>query len=340
MNHNDLPSDDLLQFVFGELDHVREAAVRKAVAEDAESAATVQRLTSAVAALRAENVGQVSDEFNDRLRQRMSEAVDPVQAETARPTFRTCAPDRWRRVHSPVSPVTAVAALVLLIIGVALWFHGLGATPAFGDFIRPILEAKTVKYKAVTERSGKIAGIAEWSIDITSNRCHGEFQGEKSSYPLDRSVLIDDGSDGKTVKSLMYFPAAKLAAIGTTVGIPAKYNWFQEVRSVLLDARDKPDVKIEPLGEKRIDGHRVAGYRVTHPLSMPGMVVNIWGDPQTGLPIRIETTNQLEPGIKTTSSNFVFNVELDESLFNLEPPASYKVTHTRYTFSVGSEKTW
>ena len=32
--------------------------------------------------------------------------------------------------------------------------------------------------------------------------------------------------------------------------------------SILLDARDKPDVKRESLGEKDIDGRRVVGFRV------------------------------------------------------------------------------
>jgi anti-sigma factor RsiW len=74
MNDNHQPSDELLQFLFGELNDSREAAVRKAVAEDAELAAIAQSLASAVAAVRAENVGQVSDDFNDRLRRRMPPA--------------------------------------------------------------------------------------------------------------------------------------------------------------------------------------------------------------------------------------------------------------------------
>jgi outer membrane lipoprotein-sorting protein len=211
--------------------------------------------------------------------------------------------------------------------------------PAFATLIRPILEAKTVKFKSSTERAGKmLEGSGEWSIDIASNRSHGEIHTEKMYYPLDRSVIIEDGSDGKTLKSLMYWPAAKLATIGTTVGMPAKRNWFQEVRSVLLDARDKPDVKVEPLGEKKIEGRQAVGYRVTDRLRMPGTVVEIWGDPLTGLPIRIETTDRLHPDVKSISSNFVFNVRLDESLFNLEPPPGYKVNHLQFNISVGNEK--
>ena len=159
MNDNDLPSDELLQFVFGELNDARQAAVRKAVAEDAELAAIAQGLAAAVAAVRAENVGQVSDEFNDRLRRRMSEVFDPSQAETTRPTFLTRSLTTWRWImRSPVSRVAAAAIFVLAVTGVALWFHAGGTTPAFADFIKPILEAKTVKYKMTAEMTSPPAG--------------------------------------------------------------------------------------------------------------------------------------------------------------------------------------
>jgi anti-sigma factor RsiW len=79
MNDSQLPSDELLQLVCGELDAKCQAAVRKAVAEDAESAAVARGLEAAVTAVRAENVGRVGEDFNDRLRQRMSEVFDHAQ---------------------------------------------------------------------------------------------------------------------------------------------------------------------------------------------------------------------------------------------------------------------
>ena len=33
----------------------------------------------------------------------------------------------------------------------------------------------------------------------------------------------------------------------------------------------------------------------------------------------------MTPGVKSTMSDFVFNVEMDESLFSVEPPAGYEV---------------
>ena len=52
-------------------------------------------------------------------------------------------------------------------------------------------------------------------------------------------------------------------------------------------------------------------------------MISLWGDPKTGLPVRIEQINLLDPTKKTTMSDFTFNVDLDESLFSLEPPAGY-----------------
>ena len=46
----------------------------------------------------------------------------------------------------------------------------------------------------------------------------------------------------------------------------------------------------------------------------------------------------LQPDVKVTWSEFVFNADMDESLFNMEPPAGYKVSHLQANMSVGDEK--
>ena len=57
----------------------------------------------------------------------------------------------------------------------------------------------------------------------------------------------------------------------------------------------------------------------------------MWGDPKTGMPVRIDQTMELMPNIKVklTVSDFELNVDMDESLFSVEPPAGYKVTIVR-----------
>jgi outer membrane lipoprotein-sorting protein len=339
MNDNHLPSDELLQFLFGELNGTQQAAVRKAVAEDAELAATAQGLAAAVAAVRAENVCHVSDEFNDRLRRRMPEVLDSVQAEMTRPTFRTRALDNWRWVmRSPASRVAAATVLVLVIGGVALWFPGGGATPALADFLKPILEAKTAKFKMILDIEGKKPITVE-TMYWAPYRTRGEYEMPNKSV----TIAIEDG---KTGNSLLLTPDEKLAVLNTVINRPAERQpsgpgFFIEMRSQLLDARGNPDFKRELLGEKEIDGHQAVGYRFSgRPHSFPAMVFSLWGDPKTMLPVRVEMDREKMSGKKTkvTMTDFVFNVDLDESLFSLEPPAGYTTQTVTRDGSPAEEK--
>ena len=62
--------------------------------------------------------------------------------------------------------------------------------------------------------------------------------------------------------------------------------------SILLDAHKRPGrQKREPLGEKEIDGRRVIGFRIVSPTA----TLEVWGDPKTGMPIRIDMTTKLMP---------------------------------------------
>jgi outer membrane lipoprotein-sorting protein len=342
MNNNDHPSDELLQFVFGELNESRETAMRKEVADDSELAATVQGLESAVAAVHAENVGQVSAEFNERLRGRMSEILGSSQAETTSPTLLTRPLTTWRWImRHPVFRLTAAAIFVLAVTGVALWFHIGGTTYAFADFVKPILEAKTVKYKLTTERTSLPTGMTEMMglsedtlkdlmkattaevMELDSNRSRTEWEMPGKL----RMVEIWDGGQGK---GLVLYPAEKRATSSNITNMPKDKNPnggdpVAFYRSLLLDARDKSDVKRESLGEKDIDGCRVVGFRI----SLPAMVMSLWGNPKTGLPVRVETTVAIMPNIKLTMSDFEFNVDMDESLFSLELPAGYKVAEVQ-----------
>jgi hypothetical protein len=139
---------------------------------------------------------------------------------------------------------------------------------------------------------------------------------------------------------VMIDSAKKTVVINKVVGLSrelASMNPLDEIRSLILDAK-KPDVKRESLGEKEIDGHRAVGWRVSGPgLHEPGITVTIWGDPQTGLPIRMESSYAMG-GHKGTMSEFILNPDFDESIFNLDPPAGYKVVNIQTDNSPVAEK--
>ncbi len=87
----------------------------------------------------------------------------------------------------------------------------------------------------------------------------------------------------------------------------------------------QPD-KVEQLGQQTIDGRQVVGFRIP----WTDRKTTIWADPNTGLPVRVETIwyrslkgHKLQS--RSVMSNFRINVELDESLLSLEVPEGYSV---------------
>ena len=246
-----------------------------------------------------------------------------AQAEIIRPAFPTHPLTNWRWImRSPISRVTAAAIFVLAIAGVALWFHGAGTTPAFADFLEPILDAKTVTFKETWYEGGqKMTG--KFMAMASPERMRTESETDKHTMVI---RIWDD-----TGKHLTLWPARKTALVTTyTRSAPKEKgpkSMFFELRSQLADARDRPDLIRESLGEKEIDGRRLIGYRLTG----HGMIRDLWGDPKTGMPARIEQSVPSMPNMRPiVCSDFVFNADLDKSLFSLEPPPGYKVQRRTY----------
>ena len=304
------------------------------------------------AQLRARRLPGLSDEARHRLLADLAavttdSAHTPAASPAATPFFTN---RRWIMRH-PVSSAVAASIFVLAIVGVGLWFSG-GATPALADYLQPLLDAKTVKYKMIMETTSLPAGRGSLSaeeqkelmnprtyevMEFGSNRRRMEWNEWSDRKVAGRRVQIWDGSERK---QLMLFPAAKKALLyddtdepeDETVGKedqgsaapprPEEPGTVALFRSLLLDTVQKPGAQRDSLGEKEIDGRRVVGFR----LSVGGVVIDVWGDPKTRLPVCIETTIAMGPNLKITQSDFEFNVPMDESLFSLEPPAGYQVT--------------
>lgn len=260
-------------------------------------------------------------------------------AKTTHPTFPTRSLNTWKWImRSPVSRVAAAVIFVLAIGGVAVWLHEGGTTPVYADFVKPLLEAKTVKYKQTVTWLSLSAEQKGLSAEMQKNLLKGLtsevmmlgpslMRTESEELDKSKTVFIWDGNQGKSINLI---PAQKRATVSndahkhegkTSNGGDPVAGW----RSLLLDAKGKPDGKREPLGEKDIDGRRVVGFRIISPTSM----FSIWGDLKTGLPALIEMTSPLMPDVKFTISDFEFNVDMDESLFSVEPPAGYKVTSVK-----------
>jgi outer membrane lipoprotein-sorting protein len=291
---------------------------------DDAAAAIVARVMSAVASGGSEH-GPLS--LWERAR------VRAARAETVHPTLLSRSLNNLRWImRSPVSRVAAAVVLVIAITAVALWLHGGGATPAYADFIQPILEAKSVKYRMTYEMEGHIGMTSEVMV-LAPDRTREESRQEMPGNLEMRLVTIRDPQKGKT---LSLNPEHKTATVATWENMPkelASANWFSGMRSLLR----APGFKRKPLGEKAFEGQRAVGCRLS--LGAGKSTMDLWSDPETGLLIHVEISEQRSgKAMKVTLSDFVFNVHLDESLFSLEPPAGYTMRNAQKDQSPAEKK--
>jgi outer membrane lipoprotein-sorting protein len=222
--------------------------------------------------------------------------------------------------------------LVLALTGVFVWFRGSVATPAQADFLDSIVKAKTVKYKMTVEIKGSTALTVKCEeMELGDTRSRREIELPDKS----KMVEITDWNQGK---SLHLNPAIKQATIliySNTRNLGNDSSLWIRLLQIARDSKNKQFERVS-LGEKEIDGRRAVGFRICGD-GCPA--IDLWGDPETGLPIRVEgTTGTIDGTIKATLSDFEFNVDLDESLFSVEPPAGYTVRNEKIDSSPNEEK--
>jgi outer membrane lipoprotein-sorting protein len=236
-----------------------------------------------------------------------------MRTESSRSVSRFRSPNSWRSImRSPASPVAAVVIFVLAVTGVALWFHSAGTTPAVADFIKPLCDAKTAKFKMEIQVEGQPPQELKVTF-LAPDHIRQDMAGGVAN--------IVDFHKGKIVS---LDPKSKRATVLSFANMPKEnqqMNPVAQLRSQLIEAEKNPDAKRESLGEKKIDGRQAVGYRFTS----PAQVLTIWGDAKTALPIRVESQIKLIPKMATTWTDFQFDVPVDESLFSLQPPADYTV---------------
>ena len=119
-------------------------------------------------------------------------------------------------------------------------------------------------------------------------------------------------------------PLTKTALVATSKGKPKDQppnDPFYRLRELLAKSRGMKDNPFKPIGEKEINGKLATGFRSDSAMGQ----FTIWGDPKTGHPVRVEAVSSGSPRNETVMSDFEIDVDLNESMFDLTPPADYKV---------------
>jgi hypothetical protein len=241
-------------------------------------------------------------------------AVLAAQVETRQHTPASRKPGVWRMImHSKTSKIAAAA---VIIIGMLTTIHFWGSPiegMAWADVVQPLLTAQTIVFN-VRSLEGENLPIAR-IMSIGTQRVRSEIEISSADGKTVKVIAI---CDFDTSQMLTLNPKQKIAAIIDIKGLPEKPENFVEImRNMITELQDDPNVSIESLGEKEIDGRMAQGLRAT---DSEGNELMIWADFQTSLPIRMELKWRQ---IHSEFTDFEFDGVLDESLFGMDIPEGY-----------------
>jgi len=259
---------------------------------------------------------KAGDETHERILGNVLQALDKFETQKSGAT----APNIWRTIMK--SPITKLAVAAVIIIAVLIVFNQFGgSTPAFADIVRPLLTARTATFKMTVNMK-----------DIPTRTIEGMFLEPDRM----RQVMPDGGimiSGQGRMTTLM--PVEKKAIIIEMENMPEdqqrQINMFHAIKILIQETEDESAAFI---GEQKIDGVNAIGYHVGE----RNIYMTIWADAKTLLPIRIEYSMGGMMGMEATviMSDIVFDVELDESLF--EVPEEYDVHTMQMDVSLPGEE--
>jgi outer membrane lipoprotein-sorting protein len=210
------------------------------------------------------------------------------------------------------SPITKLAVAAVIIIAMLIGAYYLGDSfnitgAAYAEVVERLHNARTITY-TVESNSG-----IEYMPSITMEIAFKEPGYMRMSTP-DGYVSIIDSIQGKGISILppkKQFIEIEMSGLQND---PAQQNI-----NVIEKLRSLPERADQQLGTREIDGREVQGFRVTE----EGLINTVWIDIRTRQLVLVEMEFLNAPGMSGTMSNFQFDVELDDSLFNLTPPDGY-----------------
>jgi len=211
----------------------------------------------------------------------------------------------WRTIMQNRTLKLAAAAVIVIAGIVGIQF--LTGTDAYAKVVEEIRNARTLVYTLITQSN---QGNGE---TIKTDLAFKE-PGHLRTTTIDGYIAIVDAVAGKMISIV--------PGHGYTFGdIKNLANTSQQGPFESIESMKKlPDKADKTLGEKEIDGVNCDGYQVTQ----GDLTTIIWLDVKTGEVVQVEQKFASAPGMNRIIKNIKFDVELDDSLFSLEPPADYK----------------
>ncbi len=209
-----------------------------------------------------------------------------------------------------ISSVCAAVVVALTALFVWMNLRGSRRSVVFADVVTNLQAVQSLSVDAILRRP-----------ESPEVRFHSDAAGARyRKTSSDGLIQIADGSQGKM---LVLHPEGKTARI-RSYEVAAKET--RPVDFLLGRVESWRDQAVEDMGEKHLDGRLVVGFRArTADEAQRERQIDVWVDPETQLPVRIEMHYQ-DDGVSLVIHNFAWNPALDESLFSLDPPEGYELT--------------
>jgi hypothetical protein len=256
-------------------------------------------------------------ETHERVLDNVMQALEKKEKQKSGAT----APNIWRTIMK--SPITKLAAAAVIIVGVLTVMHFVGlstTTVTFAEVIKPILNAQT----AILDT---IIGEEEAGTPVIHDMVRGS-RIRRTLSNMEGIVAIIDLQEGRILQLTLEKKEAAYIDLKDWSSIP---NYMERLRNVITGLQEHPEFAVEELGEQEIAGQRLIGFRAMHPKAE----ITIWADPETALPVRIESTGGQ---MKLITKNLKFDVPMDESLFSMDLPEGYTQQETELDLHGSTEE--
>ncbi len=219
-------------------------------------------------------------------------------------------PEIWRTIMNNKITKFAAAAAIIVAAFIGLQYLGepVGITSSvYAEVAQQLQNARTLLYTLTT--STWVEGMPDVEMEVAFKEPGYMRMTMPGGY-----VSVMDYVQGK---GLSVIPARKQFVEIEMSNLPddggrRQFDAIEKLRSL-------PDRADEVLGEREIDGRRVQGFRVTE----EGVTNTVWIDPKTRELVEVEVQFDNAPGMSATMTDFRFNAELADSLFDLTPPDGY-----------------
>ena len=208
------------------------------------------------------------------------------------------------RFAASISCAAAVRGILLLVI----WLAG-SKSVALADVQDRLKQTRSVRLTQTTKAPSGADASAR-AIFLADGRCR--IESGKSQYTIMDTRLPKTMLVSETDKKVMILHERP------PYGPVNLYDYFRNIHQE----------SAKRISKRQIDGKTTVGFAVMVKHGpFPPRKVNIWVDPDTDLPIRMEFTDKDELGREVVHviHDIRFDEEIDESLFSFEVPGGYEI---------------